>query len=96
MRNSVEAKERDRMTPNLIEWFLIGGWLAGACAVAVFVGTARSAFVLGLLLAVPAISYSTYRHGFLEFGGLLHALMAGAYAAGFYRIIRFVRSQKGR
>ncbi len=41
--------------------------------------------------SVPAIAYSMLEHGYLETGGLLHAVCAGVYALPFHYVFQRYR-----
>ena len=48
-----------------------------------------------VVLAAPGIAYSMLGWGFLEAGGILHALMSGVYAIPFWLLFQRLRKWKG-
>ncbi len=63
-----------------LEGLLFVVWALGSILLAWFVRRRFYVYSGSVALSAPAIAYSMVGYGFLEMGGVLHALAAGAYA----------------
>ncbi len=77
-----------------VQWLLFGVWAVGSLVFAWFVRRRFYAYFGSVALSAPAIGYSMIGYGFLEMGGILHALCAGVYVLPFHYF--FQRSRRKR
>lgn len=77
-----------------VEWVLIALWAIVSLLLAWFVRRRSYVYFGSVALSAPAIGYSMIGYGFLEMGGILHALCAGVYAMPFHYFFQRSRQRK--
>ena len=78
----------------VIQYCLFGVWAIGSLVVAWNVRRRFYVYFGSVALSAPAIAYSMVGFGFLEMGGILHALCAGIYALPFHYFFQRLRLRK--
>lgn len=69
-------------------------WLIGTLFLGFNAPSQRMAFYGSVALSVPPISYSMIGYGFLEMGGMVHALCFGTVGAVINKVVHNFKSQK--
>jgi hypothetical protein len=71
-------------------------WAGGSLVGCWFINRRLWAYFMSVTLSVPAIAYSMLGYGFLEFGGVLHALVAGVYALPIHFVFQRYRRNRDK
>jgi hypothetical protein len=77
-----------------IEFALFCVWAGGSLLLAWFIRRRLFVYFGSVALSAPAIAYSMVGYGFLEMGGILHALLAGVYVLPFHYFFQRSRAHK--
>jgi hypothetical protein len=69
-------------------------WAIGSLVLAWFVRRRFFAYFGSVALSAPALGYSMIGYGFLEMGGIIHALSAGVYVLPFHYFFQRLRRRR--
>lgn len=75
-----------------VQTLLYGLWAIGSLLLAWMVRRRFYVYFGSVALSAPAISYSMIGYGFLEMGGILHALAAGMWALPVHYFFQRIRT----
>jgi hypothetical protein len=78
----------------IIQVVLLSLWAVGSLVLAWFLRRRLYVYSSSVALSVPAILSAQLGHGYLEMGGVLHALAAGIYALPFHYLFWRIRTQR--
>ena len=76
-----------------VESLLVAFWATFSLVLAWFVRRRFYVYFASVALSAPAIGYSMVGYGYLEMGGIFHALCAGVYSLPFHYFFQRLRQR---